>query len=311
MSNGQQGNPDEVSRREFLAAGVGAGAGALLAGILPADGAAAEPAGPSGLERAHAHNDYEHDRPLLDALARGFKSVEADVWLVEGELLVAHERALVRRERTLESLYLGPLRRAVAENGGSVYPGDPDHFTLLVDIKSEAEPTYRVLDEQLGRHEAMLTTFGSGGVRGGAVTAVVSGNRPRELMRKQRVRRAFHDGRLSDLGVDTDPSFTPLISDNWTKNFVWQGVGPMPEAERGKLRAIVTEAHGSGQRVRFWATPELPEAREAVWGELVSARADHVNTDHLQELEVFLLRNDPNPTEPYVSWAGRAGGGRG
>jgi hypothetical protein len=309
MSNERQATQEEISRREFLAAGVGAGAPAALSGILPTDAAAApEPAGSSGLERAHAHNDYEHARPLLDALARGFKSVEADVWLVDGELLVAHERALVQPGRTLESLYLKPLARTVGENGGSVYPGDPDYFTLLVDIKSEAEPTYRVLHEQLRRHDAMLTTFGSGGVRDGAVTVVVSGNRPRELMRKQRVRHAAYDGRLSDLGVDTDQTFTPLISDNWTRNFTWQGIGPMSEAEREKLRAIVSEAHANGQRVRFWATPELPEAREAVWGELVAARADHVNTDHLEELEVFLLRNDPSPTEPHVSWAGRAGG---
>jgi hypothetical protein len=43
------------------------------------------------LERAHAHNDYEHERPLHDALGHGFKSVEADVWLVDGELVVSHD----------------------------------------------------------------------------------------------------------------------------------------------------------------------------------------------------------------------------
>ncbi|MEL6593794.1 MAG: endonuclease/exonuclease/phosphatase family protein, partial [Bacteroidota bacterium] len=30
--------------------------------------------------QAHAHNDYEHDCPLLDALDHGFNSVEVDVW---------------------------------------------------------------------------------------------------------------------------------------------------------------------------------------------------------------------------------------
>ena len=45
------------------------------------------------LAQAHAHNDYEHPRPLLDALDHGFTSVEADVWLVDGELLVAHDLA--------------------------------------------------------------------------------------------------------------------------------------------------------------------------------------------------------------------------
>ena len=29
----------------------------------------------SGFERAHAHNGYEHERPLYDALDHSFKSV--------------------------------------------------------------------------------------------------------------------------------------------------------------------------------------------------------------------------------------------
>ena len=33
--------------------------------------------------QAHAHNDYYHTRPLLDALSHGFCSVEADVFLVD------------------------------------------------------------------------------------------------------------------------------------------------------------------------------------------------------------------------------------
>jgi hypothetical protein len=52
--------------------------------------AAVEPARP--LPQAHAHNDYEHRRPLLDALSHGFTGVEADIYLVDGKLLVAHNR---------------------------------------------------------------------------------------------------------------------------------------------------------------------------------------------------------------------------
>jgi hypothetical protein len=61
-----------------------------------------------GLERAHAHNDYEHDRPLFDALDHRFKSVEADIWLVDGKLVVAHDPEDVpqaaEQGRTLRSL---------------------------------------------------------------------------------------------------------------------------------------------------------------------------------------------------------------
>ncbi|HET6325009.1 MAG TPA: hypothetical protein VFG04_09940, partial [Planctomycetaceae bacterium] len=50
-------------------------------------GLAAEP---TPLIRAHAHNDYEHKRPLFDALDQGLCSVEADIFLVDGQLLVGH-----------------------------------------------------------------------------------------------------------------------------------------------------------------------------------------------------------------------------
>ena len=129
-------------------------------------------------------------------------------------------------------------------------------------------------------------------------------------MEAQRIRYAAYDGRLSDLGTSIDQGFVPLISDNWTKNFTWQGVGPMPEAEREKLHDIVDTAHANGQRVRFYATPEVPVAREAVWRELLAAEADYINTDHLAELESFLLANDPHPTDPHVYWNGSTGGGR-
>jgi hypothetical protein len=268
----------------------------------------ADATGSTELERAHAHNDYEHDRPLYDALGNGFKSVEADVWLVDGELLVAHDREDVRDGRTLESLYLAPLRELVKRGGGSVYPGDPDPFTLLIDIKSDAVETYLALHRELRRHQQILTRFTPGGVNSGAVTAIVSGNRPRQLMEQQQVRYAAYDGRLSDLGTSTDPALVPLISDNWTRHFTWQGIGPMPEAERAKLSAIVATAHANGQRVRFWATPEVAPQREAVWQELLAAQVDYINTDHLDALREFLLSQDPQPTQPHVSWGSSTAG---
>src|SRR5882724_1755773 len=104
--------------------------------------------GPPGkvvpLPQAHAHNDYEHKRPLLDALDNGFCSVEADIFLVDGELLVGHNRKDLKPERTLEKLYLDPLRERAKANGGKVYPGGPAVF-LLIDVKSEAKPTYAAL----------------------------------------------------------------------------------------------------------------------------------------------------------------------
>ena len=266
----------------------------LLAGALPA--AAAPPGRVRPLAQAHAHNDYEHDRPLHDALGHGFTSVEADIYLVAGELLVGHDPDDLTPERTLRSLYLDPLRQRVIRNGGSVYFGHRGPFQLLIDIKSDGESTYTALDAVLRepRYAFLLTAYRYGKVTPRAVTAVVSGNRPRDTMAGQDTRFAFYDGRIADgtdLGPGDDARLTPLVSDNWTTLFTWTGTGEMPTAERTRLREIVTIAHDAGQRVRFWATPDVPgPERDAVWTELIAAGVDHVNTDDLAGLQEFLTR---------------------
>lgn len=255
------------------------------------------------LAKAHAHNDYEHARPLLDALDHGFTSVEADVWLEDGELLVAHDKADVRSDRTLKSLYLEPLKEIVKNNKGSVYPGYHHEFILWIDIKSEGDATYQEIHEQLSQYSHMLTKFVPAGVKPGAVTVYISGNRPRVMMENQIVRYAAYDGRMSDLGATDSNEFIPVISDNWTKHFTWTGIGKMPDNEQEKLNSIVETAHANGQKVRFWATPDIPApAREAIWLKLLSSGVDFINTDDLGGLEKFLKEHDPEVSEPNISW---------
>ena len=245
------------------------------------------------LAQAHAHNDYEHTRPLQDALSHGFTSVEADVWLVDGELLVAHDREDVVPGRTLESVYLDPLVDRVRAEGGRVYDDWDGVFQLLIDVKSEAGPTYAAIDDVLREHRRIMTTYTEDRTRADAVTAVISGNRDLPAMQAQDRRFAGYDGRMTDLDSGLPASDMPLVSDNWTKHFTWRGVGPMPEAERAELGDIVARAHDAGYRLRFWATPDTPgAARDAVWRELVAAGVDQVNTDDLAGLEAFLRGRD-------------------
>jgi hypothetical protein len=238
---------------------------------------------------AHAHNDYQHDPPLLKALGQGFTSVEADVFLVEGKLCVAHESKAITPDRTLQSLYLQPLRERVKRNGGRVYRDGP-RFTLLIDLKTAAEPTYRRLHEVLEEYRDMLTSFGPDGRKEGAILVILSGNSPLEQMRSQQVRYAGCDGRLTDLDSEVPADLLPMISDHWGRNFAWRGDGPMPPEERKKLDEIVRKSHAKGRLVRFWATPDAPSpARETLWKELLSAGVDLINTDDLEGLRRFLL----------------------
>ncbi|MGW7369106.1 phosphatidylinositol-specific phospholipase C/glycerophosphodiester phosphodiesterase family protein [Streptomyces sp. NPDC054841] len=284
-----------TTRRRAVTTIAAAFAGAVAAPSIPA-----QAAGHSGrvhpLRRAHAHNDYLHTRPLHDALDHGFTSLEADVFLVDGELLVAHEPAQLDPARTLRRLYLDPLLERVKANHGSVYRGYHRPVQLLVDIKNDGVNTYLELHRQLRAYRRMLSTYAHGTVHLGAVTPVVSGDRAaRAPMEAQSVRHAFYDGRLDDLAAPAPApaSFIPLISSNWTQSFTWQGVGPFPDTERARLGSIVSTAHARGQRVRFWATPDVPgAARDAVWTELLAARLDHINTDDLAGLQRFLRTHD-------------------
>lgn len=240
---------------------------------------------PSPLAQAHAHNDYYHRRPLLDALARGFSSVEADVFLVDGQLLVGHDRGELKPERTLEALYLAPLAAVVERNGGHVYP-EGGRFTLLIDFKTEGPATFRALRQELKNYRKLCTSIDHGKQTQRAVDMVVSGNRPFEEVASHAERRVMLDGRIDEQTADVPVELVPLVSDRWTRFFRWRGEGEMPNAERQRLHELVDNVHEQGRRIRFWATPDNPQ----VWDVLLEAGVDVIGVDDLDRLAEYLRK---------------------
>jgi hypothetical protein len=240
-------------------------------------------AAPKALPQAHAHNDYYHKRPLLDALERGFVSVEADVFLVDGQLLVGHYAHELRPERTLESLYLKPLSKHVRADGGRVFEGD-QRLSLLVDFKTDGKAAYDALDELLGKYEEMISTFDGDKTTPRAVDVIVTGDRPVESISRDKQRRVAVDGRLADLGNKPSPALMPLVSESWSSHFSWRGEGQMPEEQRAKLRELANQVQDQGRALRFWGTPDDP----AVWNELRAAGVDLIGADDLDALQKFL-----------------------
>ncbi len=238
---------------------------------------------PLPLPPAHAHNDYAHARPLHDALQQGFCSIEADIYLVDGQLLVAHDLKDAQPARTLEALYLDPLRRQVQTHGGRVYPDGPV-LTLLVDVKSEAVTTYAALDRVLQGYAEILTIYRNGKTEPGAVSVLISGNRARAEPAAQLVRHAAIDGRMEDLETNVSPDLVPWISVNWATEFKWRWTGEMPPEIRTSLTQLTTRVHAQGRQLRFWNTPDRPE----VWRELQAAGVDLIGTDDLAGLARFL-----------------------
>ncbi len=236
------------------------------------------------LTNVHAHNDYEHTHPLFDALDQGFCSVEADIHLVDGKLLVAHDRRSVKPDRTLQSLYLDPLQTRGRANGGHVFRDGPEFF-LLIDFKTAPGPTWEVLRGVLKNYADMLTEFRDDSVQRKAVTVILTGDSPREQVAAEPVRLAAVDGRLPDLKTNPNPHLVPWISEDWWSDFKWGGNGAMPADQMTKLREIVAKAHAQGRKVRFWGGPDIP----ALWRVQLDAGVDFINTDRLADLRRFLL----------------------
>lgn len=244
-----------------------------------------KPGAVTPLTNAHAHNDYEHKRPLLDALDQGFCSVEADIFLTKQELLVAHTVLALKPERTLQKLYLDPLRERAKANGGRVYKDGPT-FYLLIDVKTDAKATYAALSKVLEEYADVLTVTRAGKAEPKAVTVVISGECDRDAIARQKVRYAAIDGRPKDLDGNEPAALVPWVSASWGSLFKWTGDGAFPDAERKKLTEYVKKAHDQGRLVRFWATPD----RAAAWEVQRAAGVDLINTDRLGELREFLLK---------------------
>jgi hypothetical protein len=269
-----------LSVRDSLAAT----ASCLLLAMMSVSCRATEPV---PLIHAFAHNDYQHAHPLTTALECGFGAVEADIFLIDGKLLVAHDRDKVRPERTLEALYLDPLRERVRANGGHVYRDSPEPLRLFIDFKMPAAVMYPTLRGTLQRYQDILTNWQGDRVHERAVTIVLTGDRPSaDEVAREPLRLVALDGHMpTNLDSDAPAAVMPELSGEWKTMFTWDGRGTMPADERGKLRALVERVHAKNRRLRLWGAPDVA----VTWSELLAAGVDRINTDDLRGLRGFLL----------------------
>lgn len=238
------------------------------------------------LPNAYAHNDYWHKHPLFDALDNGYTYVEADIFLRGGNLIVTHVLPFLKKKRTLEKLYLKPLFDYVTDKK------DKDRFrythpiTLMIDIKSNADKTYKSLKPLLEKYSSVLTSYENGKVVLRQVTIVLSGHKPYGLIKGEDSRLVFIDADLRKINKDTTyNSLHPIASCKYSSILSWKGKGAITNVERQRLCSYVLMAHKNGKKVRLWASPE----NQVVWKELLRCGVDLINTDRLTALKRFLI----------------------
>lgn len=234
---------------------------------------------------AHSHNDYEQKTPFFLAYNAHFGSIEADIWAVNGELFVAHDKAQITAERTLEALYLLPIVKLFRENGGKAWKDSPASFQLLIDLKTEIEPTLPLLVKKLLKYPEVFDPA----VNKNAVHITITGNRPEPSQFKNYPDFIFFDGNINLKYDAVQLKRIALYSDNLGNFTHWRGTGPIPVKDESRLIQVIDSVHSINKTIRFWNAPDTPGA----WQTLMKLKVNYINTDHIQELESF-LKNSKN-----------------
>src|SRR6056297_756380 len=220
--------------------------------------------GSSQGHKVHSHNDYEQQVPFWKAVSAGVASLEADVFLQHGNLLVAHELESTTDARTLKRLYLEPLNEALDRGLLNNTP-----LQLLIDIKSEAVPTLEALITALREYPSIIKSTN--------VSIVISGNRPE--IAQYVTYPDFISFDYQTLDPIEDASIRDkvgLISLPFTRFTAWNGKGRLTKEDLERVTAVVEKAHSFGKPFRFWATPDSKTA----WKAMVDLGVDYINTDH-------------------------------
>lgn len=244
----------------------------------------------------HSHNDYEQPKPFYTAYQQGFESIEADIFLKEGELYVAHTKEAIQPARTLSNLYLQPLTQVVVTNNGLVYANPNMKLQLLIDIKTEAYSTLTALVALLKKYPTITSN--------GNITLTISGNRPNETDYGSYPDYIFFDGRPGIQYSAEALKKIAMISTGFSSISTWDGNTLLKAEERSIISDVINKAKQFNKPFRFWGCPDT----ELAWNTFIQLGVDYINTDRIEELAAFCktysltyaqLHNDSLILMPY------------
>lgn len=242
----------------------------------------------------HAHNDYVHEIPFWSAYYHNFGSIEVDVFYVQNRILVAHEASELDPKRSLEALYLDPLKECLRKNQGYLDSDTTRKLQLMIDLKTEGASTLDALVKLLHRYpEIIKSKF---------IQILISGNKPPVSTFPNYPSFIYFDGNVEDTYSDKVLSKIAMLSGNFAEFAQWNGKGVLTLFEKHRLDSVIGRAHALGRRVRFWNAPDGINA----WYQLMQLKVDWINTDLIETAATFmqtLSDREYLPTEaPYACY---------
>lgn len=229
----------------------------------------------------HSHNDYQRRVPFYQAYAQQLSSVEADIFLTEnGELLVAHDPEELPTAETIDELYIKRLVSMFKKNGNKPWKDSDKKLQLLVELKTQSEPTMRALVQKL---EANPTIFNPT-VNPNAVQVVITGEfvpKPSEFAKYPSY--ILYDGLIYETYTPEQMQQVAYISVPFFEYADWNGKGTLKIDDHKKVTDVIDKVHAMGKPIRFWGTPDHLTA----WNTFYRMGVDIINTDHPEACSYF------------------------
>ena len=223
--------------------------------------------------KIHAHNDYEKPLPLTNALANRAFSIEADVFLRDNRLLVAHNAKDITDERSLDALYIQPIVALFKKNKGSISSDKSYHPALMIDVKEGGRGAITLLAKKLAPYGDCFDPKKNKH----AVQVIISGDRGLISDWNNVPSFIFFDGRPNEQYDSRTLARVALISDGYS------GYASRPE----RIDSVLRNAHSKGKPFRFWGTPD----DEKHWKMFHEAGVDIINTDKPELCRRFFATN--------------------
>jgi len=252
----------------------------------------------SKVTHGHSHNDYHQNIPLLQAYYSGMGSIEADVFLKDNELSVAHEPAEIKAGKTLTKLYLSPLAELYKDNGNHAFKNAAQKLQLVIDIKQDHQNVLKKLISELAPFGDVFNAEKNEN----AIRIVISGDMPLPADFENWPPFIYFDGRPETKYTAEQLKRVAMISQDIKKYTVWNGKGVPTPTDYAKLKQVLIAAHEAGKPFRFWGTADNPNT----WLVLSRLGADWLNTDHPEKLAEFysnqqkLSYTNPQPYPVYT-----------
>lgn len=218
----------------------------------------------------HSHNDYERRVPFYQAYAQQVASIEADIFEQNGELLVAHTKDELKTAQTIDELYITPIVNLFKQNGGNPWKDSGKTLTLLVDLKTPANPTLDILLTKLEKHPTVFDPAKNPL----AVRVIISGNRPdpKDFYKYPSI-ISFDGEHLNYTAKELEK--ISMISLSLREHSDWNGKGLFKKDQKAVVDKLIADVHALGKPIRFWATPDGVNA----WNMLHNMGVDYINTD--------------------------------